>query len=261
MPIKTKNISKIGILITTLFMFNLTTIAQEKDLENLILEMDAEFWKGYNNCDIKLMNKYLAEDIEFYHDKGGIELGSKMLNEGIKNGLCETGSNKIRREAIAETIAVYPLMDSNKIYGAILSGEHLFYMQHEDSESLDGQAKFNHLWLLKDGKWKMHRVLSYDHRAPEYVSKTKQVSLSKQQLEKFAGTYELPSKDLITVEVKEDHLKLVSNGKDFMLYPESSSSFFSKERDLQFSFTDEPVRKLQIIEAGKLVAQASYSKQ
>ncbi|WP_157717331.1 hypothetical protein [Christiangramia echinicola] len=55
--------------------------------------------------------------------------------------------------------------------GAVLSGEHLFYIQEENSERLDGQAKFNHLWLLKEGEWKMHRVLSYDHRAPEIEMK------------------------------------------------------------------------------------------
>ena len=50
------------------------------------------------------------------------------------------------------------------VYGAILSGEHVFYVRQKGKpEVLDGRAKFTHLWLLKDGVWKMSRVLSYDH--------------------------------------------------------------------------------------------------
>ena len=171
MPTIKKEISgfkKQGLLLLTaafLSFFNL--VAQEQELEDLILEKDSIFWKGYNQCDIPTMNRFLAEDVEFYHDKGGIELGSKTLNEGLKSGLCKTGSNYVRREEIPSSIQVFPLKNNNEIYGAILSGEHLFYIQNGDSEQLDGQAKFNHLWLLKNGEWKMHRILSYDHRAPE----------------------------------------------------------------------------------------------
>jgi len=31
------------------------------------------------------------------------------------------------------------------------------------STDSDGLAKFFHVWLLKDGTWKMARVISYDH--------------------------------------------------------------------------------------------------
>ena len=234
--------------------------AQDQSIKELILKKDSVFWKAYNSCDISTMNNFLAEDIEFYHDKGGIELGSKQLNEGLKKGLCQTGKNHLRREAIEKSIQVFPLMDNHQIYGVILSGEHLFYIQEEDSERLDGQAKFNHLWLFKDGEWKMHRVLSYDHRTPEYIPSKEKASLNKADLEHLAGNYIMPSSDIISVEALEDSLKLKAMGKVFIIYPESNTIFFSKERDLTFSFTGENLRKLQIFEGENKVAEAIYSK-
>jgi hypothetical protein len=47
----------------------------------------------------------------------------------------------------------------------VLSGEHYFYVNDKGKpEYRDGMAKFFHVWLLKDGTWKMARVVSYDHR-------------------------------------------------------------------------------------------------
>ena len=56
------------------------------------------------------------------------------------------------------------LRNGDTVYGAIVAGEHLFYVRPPDKpEFLDGRARFVSLWLLKDGAWKMARLLSYDH--------------------------------------------------------------------------------------------------
>jgi hypothetical protein len=53
---------------------------------------------------------------------------------------------------------------NGKLYGAVISGEHLFYNTTKGGpEALAGRARFTHMLLLKDGAWKMSRVLSYDH--------------------------------------------------------------------------------------------------
>ena len=258
--LKTKSFSS-GFLLSSFicFLLSFSSIYAQHSVEETILEKDSIFWKGYNSCDIAVMNQFLAEDIEFYHDKGGIELGSKNLNKGLKEGLCKTGKNHLRREAIAGTIKVFPLMNNGELYGAILSGEHLFYIQEKDSERLDGQAKFNHLWLLKEGEWKMHRVLSYDHRAPEYKNKKNKIALDKTILEQLAGNYVMPSNDIISVEALDDSLKLQAMGKTFIIHPESANKFFSNERDLTFSFSEENPRKLEIYEGKNKVAEAVYS--
>ena len=61
------------------------------------------------------------------------------------------------------TVQVYK-MDN---YGAIITGEHLFFQNIDGKERLTGSAKFTHLCEFKDNVWKIHSVLSYDHRGME----------------------------------------------------------------------------------------------
>ena len=146
--------------------FHATLFAQS-DVQKLtatILQKDSLFWITYNTCDTIGFQKYFTQDVEFYHDKGGITLGLKTLTATIKNNLCGTNNYRLRREVVQGTLKVFPLQSADKIYGAILSGNHVFYVLEQGKEPrLDGQAKFTHLWLLKDDQWKMARVLSYDH--------------------------------------------------------------------------------------------------
>jgi hypothetical protein len=52
----------------------------------------------------------------------------------------------------------------DKIYGAIVTGDHQFFITEPGKpEFLAGRAFFTHLMLLKSGKWKMARILSYEH--------------------------------------------------------------------------------------------------
>ncbi len=234
--------------------------AQEKSVEKTILEKDSIFWKAYNDCDLAGMEKFLAADLEFYHDKNGIVKSSKSLNESIKNGLCGTGKNQLRREAIPESLAVYPLKDKDSVYGAMITGEHLFYVADGKTEKAEGKAKFSNLWLFKDGKWKMHRIFSYDHQPAPYTNPKKKISLSPVQLKEFEGNYLMPSNDIIKVTAQKENLELTAMGKTFILYPDSANSFFTKDRDLSFSFTEEIPRKVSIFEGNNKVAEATITK-
>ena len=78
-------------------------------------------------CNIDKMQDLVAEDVEFYHDKGGITLGKDALMKSIKDNLCSNKNFKTRREAIPETVKIYELKNGNDTYGAIISGEHYFF--------------------------------------------------------------------------------------------------------------------------------------
>lgn len=137
-----------------------------------VLERDRLFWKAYNACDVKTMGELFTEDVEFYHDKGGPTMGLGSLVGSIKTNLCSNPNWRLRREAVEGTVRVFPLKKDNVVYGAILSGEHLFYiLESGKPESLDGRARFTHLWTLKDGTWRMARILSYDHGPASGVRK------------------------------------------------------------------------------------------
>jgi hypothetical protein len=135
----------------------------QADVSATIRSADARFWQAYNTCDTTALRQFFTEDVEFYHDKGGVTLGAETLMASIKTNLCGEGG-RLRREAVDGTVHVFPLTGQGVAYGAVLSGEHLFYvLEKGKAERLDGRARFTHLWLLKDGTWRMARILSFDH--------------------------------------------------------------------------------------------------
>ena len=150
-----------------LFVFaSISLFAQgENDkLTETILHQDALFWDAYNHCDTEKMPAFFTPDIEFYHDKGGITLAVEALVASVKKNLCSNPDFHLRREAVEGSVQVSPLRNGNVVYGAVLSGDHYFYINEKGKpEYRDGLAKFFHVWLLKDGTWKMARVISYDH--------------------------------------------------------------------------------------------------
>ncbi|MFK7113315.1 nuclear transport factor 2 family protein [Flavobacterium oreochromis] len=138
----------------------------EADILKKIQSLDAEFWDAYNSCNIENITKYISNDIEFYHDKGGITSGQENLVNSIKNNLCSNKNYKLRRELVKKSERFSILYQQEKLYGMIYSGEHIFLLTlNNNKEYADGKAKFIHLWLLENNQWKMKRIYSYDHQA------------------------------------------------------------------------------------------------
>lgn len=240
-----------AVIACSLLLSDIRLQAQENDqqLTDTILRLDRLFWDSYNNCDLEKFAGFFTEDVEFYHDKGGVTLGIKDLTASMKNNLCADRDNfKLRREAVAGSIKVFPLRKNNVIYGAIISGEHIFNVQEKGKkESAEGLANFTHLWLLKDGIWKMARVLSFDHRQAPYINKKTAIKLSESVLRKYAGSYKGPQSGIITVKPVKGALALTMGQKTFEVYPEKENLFFLKDRDITFSFQVQGSKPVKLI--------------
>jgi hypothetical protein len=124
-------------------------------LYQTISGLDTTLFDAYNHCDLTKMGSMVAEDLEFYHDQTGLSVGKQSLLDGVKNNIC----GKVQRQLIAGSLQVYPL----KGYGAVEIGVHRF--THPNDPKNVGDAKFVQLWQLKDGSWKLTRVISFDHNA------------------------------------------------------------------------------------------------
>ena len=229
-----------------------------------ILHLDSAFWNAYNNCDTARFKNFITDDVEFYHDKGGITLGAKALIESLNKNICGNVNSRIRREAVAGSVKVYPMQDGNEIYGAVISGEHLFYMTEKGKpEYQSGVAGFTQLWQVKNGIWKMSRILSYNHHAPEYINTRKEIELPVQQLDQLTGTYKSSHFGRMTV-IRDNKVLLLKGGNNsYTLYPLSGTSFFSKERDLVFEFVKNtagrPV-KMIVKEHGAMADELMFEK-
>ena len=132
--------------------------------EAAVRERDRAFWTSYNACDVAGMSAFFTDDVEFYHDRGGATLGKPALVEALRANLCGNADSRLRRGEVAGTVELFPLWKEDRFYGAVLSGEHTFdIVEKGRPPRRDGRARFVHLWLVRDGVWRMSRVLSYDH--------------------------------------------------------------------------------------------------
>lgn len=119
---------------------------------------------GFNNCDLSQFENLLRDNFEFYHDKSGITDSKALFISSFRDGICKM-TYKPRRELLEGSLQVYPLKKDGIIYGAVETGEHSFFERRKDeSEYPTSSAKFTNVWLLENGKWKLSRVLSYDHK-------------------------------------------------------------------------------------------------
>jgi hypothetical protein len=136
----------------------LDEIKNQADLDQAITALDTKLFDAYNHCDLKTFDSLLADDVEFYHDQGGVTLGRQKLTESVKNNIC---SGDTQRVLVPGTLKIYYM----KGYGAIEMGVHRFLHPKTEASNGTGEASFVQLWQCKDGNWKLTRVLSYDHHS------------------------------------------------------------------------------------------------
>jgi hypothetical protein len=123
---------------------------------------DEAYWAAYNRADPAAMNAMLADDAEFYHDRGGALIGKAALSKA--NEVMKTNTDRLRREPVAGSVRFSPLRRDEQVYGAVVSGEHQFFVTAQGKAEVEaGRARFTQLMLLKGTQWKVSRILSYDH--------------------------------------------------------------------------------------------------
>src|SRR5262252_61603 len=138
---------------------SLDSIKSQAELYQAIASLDAALFDSYNRCDLEKFASFFADDVEFYHDQGGVTLGKEALADSVKKNIC----GKVTRELVPGTLQAHHM----KGYGAVEIGVHRFHHPgHEDTEGV-GEASFIHLWQYKDGAWKITRVISYDHHSAQ----------------------------------------------------------------------------------------------
>lgn len=100
---------------------------------------------------MEVMESLIAEQLEFYHDRGGLSTSKKDMMTALKNNIC----NKVTRHLKPGSIEVYPIPN----YGAVEMGWHAFFNKEEPNEPMH-YSKFVQLWKNDNGKWQMTRVIS-----------------------------------------------------------------------------------------------------
>ena len=149
-------------LVFGLFFLAVNTNAQNgKDsIANLelykeIARMDSILFNAFNTRDIVKFGSLFTNDLEFFHDKGGLTDYQYTMN--FMKDVAEN-NNGLRRDLVKGSLEVYPIPG----YGAMEIGAHTFC--HVENGKQDcGTFKFVQVWQKKDGEWKVSRVVSYGH--------------------------------------------------------------------------------------------------
>ena len=124
------------------------------ELYKAIVKLDSAFFDAYNNCDTKFETyaDFYADDIEFYHDQGGLSNSKKDILEGTKKNIC----GKVTRTLVKGSIEVYPIKD----YGAIEIGLHSFSNNTNPPTEPKKISRFTIFWKKVNDQWRIAKVIS-----------------------------------------------------------------------------------------------------
>ena len=125
-------------------------VPTSKALYDTVVKLDSIYFDTYNSCKMAKMDSLTAEDLEFYHDHGGLMTSKKDYIESIKKNIC----GKVTRKLAKGSIEVYEIPG----FGAVEEGFHSFYNRTEKSES--EPSKFIILWRKHGDSWQLTRVVS-----------------------------------------------------------------------------------------------------
>jgi len=134
-------------------------------LRTSIEARDAELFElFFRGCDPVRLRTMLADDLEFYHDKGGFVFrnADAMVTDYAKQCAerAKPDAWRSRRELVVSSLIVDPVPG----HGAMEAGDHLFYERKgEGPEKLVGRARFAMVWTWDGEEWKLSRVLSFGH--------------------------------------------------------------------------------------------------
>lgn len=121
-----------------------------------LARMDAELFEtAFVACNASRFRALFTDDAEFYHDKTGASFG-----EAARTLRSCPRENGVTRTLVPGSLEVYPMQG----YGAIQIGRHVFAKAGEPGSEA---AKFVHLWKREGDRWRLARVLSFDHRPSE----------------------------------------------------------------------------------------------
>ena len=123
----------------------------DQEIYDVIVSKDKEYFDAYNSCDMETQASLFSENIEFFHDKGGLSTSKNEILSSLEKNIC----GKVTRTLIEGSIEVYPIFD----YGAIEIGYHKFY-NNQEPNAISNPSKFIMVWKKEGEDWIITKVIS-----------------------------------------------------------------------------------------------------
>jgi ketosteroid isomerase-like protein len=141
--------------LATVVLASCASAPQRTPLSDEIAAMDKAMFEAFNAHDLDRLMPFFSDDLEFFHDTGGLLTKADAM-EGFWSNFAR--NNGLRRDLVPGSLEVVEI----KGYGAVEIGAHRFC--HLENNKQDcGTFKFLHVWRKTDAGWKVTRVISYGH--------------------------------------------------------------------------------------------------
>jgi Domain of unknown function (DUF4440) len=127
------------------------------ELVATIGELDSALFSDFNTHDAAVLGMWFTQDLEFYHDKGGLA-GFDSTMAGFTRLFTGHETADMRREIVPGTLEVHPLGD----FGLLEICQHRFCHTENGKENC-GTFKNIMVWRKQGASYKVSRVISYDH--------------------------------------------------------------------------------------------------
>jgi hypothetical protein len=123
-------------------------------LYDSIVHEDSVFFGAYNTCIVHLQEyaDFYADNLEFYHDKGGVMFSKADVVEATRKNVC----GHTTRTLVPGSLEVYPIAG----FGAIEIGFHTFANSQDPPNTPHHAGRFVVIWHHTNGKWLITRVIS-----------------------------------------------------------------------------------------------------
>lgn len=126
-------------------------VAKDSDLYKAVVALDQAYFTAYNECDMATQAAMYSENLEFYHDMGGLSTSKEGILKSIEENIC----GKVTRELVKGSVEVHEIPG----FGAIEIGMHKFYNNQEPNAE-SKPSRFITIWKNEDSNWKISRVIS-----------------------------------------------------------------------------------------------------
>ena len=127
-------------------------VPDDLELYRTIVAMDSTFFQAYNICDLDKQAAIYSDNLEFFHDTGGLMTVKQEILDSTKKYVC----GKVTRELVKGSLEIYPIKD----FGAIEMGLHKFHNNTEKKDTPSHASKFIIFWKNNNNTWTITKVVS-----------------------------------------------------------------------------------------------------
>jgi hypothetical protein len=121
-----------------------------------IIIQDSILFDAFNSRNIDKLESCFTDNLEVYQDNTGVRNYEQTI-ESFKELFRK--DYVLTRKLIKESVEIYPIKD----FGAIETGRHTFC--HTENGKLEcATFKFLEIWEIKNGQWKIAKIITYDHK-------------------------------------------------------------------------------------------------